>query len=269
MQPPVDNATCHAYTAGIRPEDARDSVIFVHGAAMEHSVWSLQSRYFAYHGYNVLALDLPGHGGSTGALLPSIEALSEWLLRVVDSCVGRGVHLVGHSMGALIALETAARYRHHQPLRSLTLVGFSYPMTVSPKLLSAAQENPTMAYALMTQWSHASPLGGEPNPGFWSPGMQLSMMANSAPAVIDIDLHACHRYRHGEPALAALRCPVLFLSGRLDKMAPVELAEKQAAICAQSETAIIPGAGHSLLAEKPDEVLVELRQFIGRHTPPV
>ena len=43
--------------------------MFVHGAGMDHSVWPLQARHFAYRGWNALAVDLPGHGRSGGELL--------------------------------------------------------------------------------------------------------------------------------------------------------------------------------------------------------
>ena len=71
----LDKTDYYAYTANHAPADDRDTIVFVHGAAMDHSVWSHQSRYFAYHGYNVLAVDLPGHNLSGGALLGEINEM--------------------------------------------------------------------------------------------------------------------------------------------------------------------------------------------------
>ncbi len=63
----------YAYTGGRPFDPARPTVVFLHGGEHDHSVWSLQSRYLAHHGYSVLALDLPGHMRSAGPALNSIE----------------------------------------------------------------------------------------------------------------------------------------------------------------------------------------------------
>ncbi len=308
----LDNIDYYAYTANHAPVVGQDTVVFVHGAAMDHSVWAHQSRYFAYHGYNVAAVDLPGHNLSGGELLGDIPAMGRWLADIIDAIIGvecdaeldaehdaehdntPAVHLVGHSMGALIALEAAAgvsrssdvsqppdanpssganpssalpRSAQSNPLKSLTLVGFSYPMAVTPQLLAAARDDPSAACAMMTQWSHASKIGGEPVPGFWSPGMQMSMLENSAPGAILADLSACNQYTGGERAFAATHCPTLFICGRLDKMAPAKLAQAHADQNDHAEIVFIPDCGHSLLSESPDGVLQELKRFIGQHRP--
>lgn len=255
----------YAYTANHAPREDRDTMVFVHGATMDHSVWSHQSRYFAYHGYNVAAVDLPGHNLSGGELLGEIAEMGQWLGRAIGKHAGRAFHLVGHSMGALIALEAAAGFVHETaPLKSLTLVGFSYPMTVTPQLLEAARDDPSAAFEMMTQWSHASKIGGEPVPGFWSPGMQLSMMENSTPGTVLADLTACNNYAGGEQAFAGIHCPTLFICGQLDRMAPAKLAKVHADKHDNAEIVFLPRCGHSLMAESPDGVLRELNRFVGR-----
>ena len=56
-----------------------DSVLFIHGAGFDHTVWTLPARYFARQGRNVIAVDLPGRGLSGGEALTSIEAMADWL----------------------------------------------------------------------------------------------------------------------------------------------------------------------------------------------
>ena len=163
----LENSRYYAYTASREHVPTQETVVFVHGTAMDHSVWALQSRYFAYHNYNVLALNLPGHGKSEGEPIETIEGYANWLIEMLVQVNTPCIHLIGHSMGALIALEVAAQFTDKQPkIVSLSLVGFSYPMAVSPALLDAAENRPSEAYGMMTQWSHTSSLGGEPNPGF-------------------------------------------------------------------------------------------------------
>ncbi len=261
----LDDTAYYAYTAAHELREDRQTVVFVHGTAMDHTVWALQSRFFAYHNYNILAIDLPGHNLSQGQLLASIEQMAQWLNNLINLTPASGFHLVGHSMGSLITLEAATTFNHKTaPLHSLTLVGFSYPMSVTPQLLQAAQDTPSKAYSMMTQWSHTSKIGGEPNPGFWSPGMQMSMMENSQKSAVQVDLNACHHYTGGEIALDKVACPVLFLSGQMDKMAPAKLAVVHARKNPAAEIILIPDCGHSLMSEQPDGVLNELKRFIGK-----
>ena len=265
MKIELNGSNYYAYTAAHDMRDDMETVVFVHGTSMDHTVWSLQSRYFAYHGYNIAAVNLPGHGLSEGELCDSVESMADWLNQIITKIPGSGVHLVGHSMGALVVLEAASRYQHDSPLLTLSLVGFSYPMRVTPVLMDAARDEPQSAYAMMTQWSHTSQLGGEPNPGFWSPGMQMSMMSNADPKAVAVDLNACNNYENGEAAFEQVHCPVLFISGKLDKMAPCKLAKQQADSKESAEISMIANAGHSIMAEKPDEVLAELKRFIGQN----
>lgn len=263
----IDNQQYYAYTGTHELRDDLETIVFVHGASMDHSVWSHQSRYFAYHGYNVVAVDLPGHRFSKGQLMSRVEDMSDWLLDILKQCNGTGFHLVGHSMGSLVCGEAAANYNHRnsQPLLSLSMVGFSYPMSVTPQLMDAAQNNPSKAYSMMTQWSHTSKIGGEPVPGFWSPGMQMSMMENSAEGSIYANLQACDNYKGGEAAFDKVQCPILFISGRLDKMAPAKLAKQVADSKDNADIVMIPNCGHSIMSESPDGVLDNLKRFIERN----
>ena len=255
----------YAYTANYNPDPNKETIVFVHGTAMDHCVWALQSRYFAYHNYNILALDLPAHGLSGGDLLDSIEDMAAWLNQVLQVSAGTAFHLVGHSMGSLICLQSASTYKHSTPLKSLSLIGFSYPMAVNDRMLGAAKNNPAVAYSMMTQFSHHSRLGGEPNPGFWSPGMQMSMMENSRDGAVFKDLTACNSYANGEQALSQVSIPTLFLSGHNDKMAPAELAKSFAAQSSYSEVVLLPNCGHSIMSESPDGVRDALKTFINNN----
>ena len=163
----VDGKQVFAYTAAHAIDAARPTVAFLHGAGLDHSWFGLQSRYFGYHGRNVLALDLPGHGRSDGPPLASVEAMADWVVRVLDSQGLDKAALVGHSMGSLIALECAAR--HPERVERIALIGVAYPMKVSDAFLEAARENRHDAYDMSTIWGHAAqvPLGRNPNPGMW------------------------------------------------------------------------------------------------------
>ena len=259
----VDGKQVFAYTAAHAIDAARPTVAFLHGAGLDHSWFGLQSRYFGYHGRNVLALDLPGHGRSDGPPLASVEAMADWVVRVLDSQGLDKAALVGHSMGSLIALECAAR--HPERVERIALIGVAYPMKVSDAFLEAARENRHDAYDMSTIWGHAAqvPLGGNPNPGMWMYGDTLARLERLAPGVLYSDLKACNDYAAGLDSAARVKCPALFLLGRRDVMTPPRAAAGLAQAIAGSRTLQIGSSGHSLMAEAPDAVLDALIEFLA------
>jgi len=105
----VNGSEIFAATGGRDFDPALPAMVFLHGAGFDHTVWALLARAFAYHGFGVLAPDFPGHGRSAGAPLSSIAALADWTAALIEAAGLRSASLVGHSMGSLVALETAAR----------------------------------------------------------------------------------------------------------------------------------------------------------------
>ena len=190
MELAVQGRAAFAYTAAHELDATKRTIVFVHGAGLDHSWWGLQSRYFGYHGCNVLALDLPAHGRSEGAPLATIGDMADWVKKVLDEKRIKSAALVGHSMGSLIALEFAARYPEHA--EKIALIGVAYPMKVSDGFLDAARRNDQAAYDMETIWGHAAqvPLAGNPNPGMWMYGDTLARLARLAPGVLHADLTA-------------------------------------------------------------------------------
>jgi len=258
----VAGASVYAYTGTRAFAADRPTVVFVHGAANDHGVFALQSRYFAWHGMNALAVDLPGHGRSAGAPLPSVEALADWLRDVLDALHVQQASLVGHSLGALVTLECAAR--HPGRVARLALLGPSAPMPVSDDLLDAAARNDHVACEMINGWSFSagSQLGGNRVPGMWMLGTAMRLLERARNDVLSVDLIACNRYADGLAAAARVRCPVLVVIGARDIMAPPRNAKALIAALPGAQVVTLPETGHSLMAERPDEVLDALRQFL-------
>jgi pimeloyl-ACP methyl ester carboxylesterase len=259
----LNGQAAFAYTAAHDIDPGKRSIVFVHGAGLDHSWWGLQSRYFGYHGYNVLAVDLPAHGRSEGPALTSIGEMADWVKQMLDEKKIKSAALVGHSMGALVALEFAAR--HPQAVEKIALIGVAYPMKVSDAFLDAAKRNDQAAYDMETIWGHAAqvPLAGNPSPGMWMYGDTLARLARLGPGVLHTDLSACNAYADGMAAAAKVTCPALFIVGARDVMTPPRAAQALAGAIADSRTVTIGPSGHSLMAEAPDATLDALIGFVA------
>ena len=259
----VDGRRAYAYTAAHELDPGKPSVLFVHGAGLDHSWFGLQSRYFAYHGRNVLAVDLPGHGRSEGPALQTIEAMADWLSAVLSTVNVAKASVVGHSMGSLVALEFAAR--HPAQCERIALIAVGYPMKVAAQFLDAARNNDYAAFDMHTIWGHAAqvPFGANPNPGMWMYGDTLARLERLAPGVLYSDLKACNDYASGEAAAAKVKCPALFIAGRRDVMTPPRAMKALHERIAGANTVEIGASGHSLMAEAPDATLDALIGFIS------
>jgi pimeloyl-ACP methyl ester carboxylesterase len=262
MQLQLNGHAAFAYTAAHEFDAAKPTVVFVHGAGLDHSCWGLQSRYFGYHGCNVLAVDLPGHGRSGGVPLATIEAMSDWVLALLRTLKIEKSILIGHSMGSLVALEFAAR--HPEAAQKIALIGIAYPMKVSDAFLDAAKRNDQAAYDMETIWGHAPqvPFAGNPNPGMWMYGDTLARLGRLAPGVLHADLVASNGYAGGMEAASKVKCPVLFVLGGRDVMTPSRGAEVLIGKIANATSARIAASGHMLMSEAPDATLDALIGFL-------
>ena len=252
-----------AYTAAHELDAGKPTVLFVHGAGLDHSWFGLQSRYFGYHGWNVLALDRPGHGRSAGPPLATIEAMADWISEVLNKTrIGRA-SIVGHSMGSLVALEFAAR--NPAQAERLALIAVAFPMEVTQPFLQAARDNDYAAFDMHTIWGHAAqvPFGANPNPGMWMYGDTLARLERLAPGVLYNDLKASNDYAAGLESAAKVSCPVLFILGRRDVMTPPKATRVLQQRISRARTVEINPSGHSLMAEAPDATLDALIEFLA------
>jgi len=262
MELTVAGQRVHAGTGGAAFDPERPLVVFLHGAGMDHTVWALPARYFAHRGRAVLAVDLPGHGKSEGEALPSIGAMADWVMALLDALDVGTAALAGHSMGALVALEAAAR--HPGRVRALALLGAAPKMPVHPDLLAAAAANKHAAFDLMTSWGFgpAGQLGGARVPGSWLMGGGERLLERVRPGVLAADLAACNAYATGMDAAAKVGCPTAVIMGSEDRMTPAKAGAKLAAAIPGAQAITLPGCGHMMLAEKPDETLDALKTIL-------
>jgi pimeloyl-ACP methyl ester carboxylesterase len=268
----VNHADIYAYTGGKSFAPERPTVVFVHGALNDHSVWILQSRYFANHGYNVLAIDLPGHCKSGGAAPESVGQAAQTVIALLDALKIGQAALVGHSLGSLIALEVAAQAPER--VSHLAMLGTAFPMRVSAALLDAAVSAPMQGIEMVNTFSHSTmaPPPSTLGPGTWLHGTGRALMrrvlaSNTAVNVFYRSFKACDSYDGGEQAMAKVQCPTLFVLGDKDQMTPPKAAQTLVAL-ARDATVCHVAAGHALMEEAPEQVLQALRALLTKSKSP-
>ena len=270
MNVSVNGHHTFCYTGGKSFDAAQPTVVFIHGVLNDHSVWILQSRYLAHHGWNVLAVDLPGHCKSGGEAPASVEAAVDFVTALLNALGVQRAALVGHSWGSLIALEAAAQLKER--ISHLVMVGCAYPMKVSQALLDASLSEPIKALTMVNVFSRST-LSAPPSalgPGTWVYGASMALgrrvlASNPAVNVFHRGFKACNDYAGGEAAMGDVTAPVLFLLGTQDQMTPTKGAQlliDTATRCGKTATVVKLPVGHHQMTEDPEHTLMAIRDFL-------
>ncbi len=271
----VNNAQTYCYTGGKPHDPAKPTVVFIHGVLNDHSVWILQSRYLANHGYNVLAVDLPGHCRSAGEAPSTVEEAAVFIAALLDAAGIQKTALVGHSWGSLIALEAASRLKER--VTHLVLVGTAFPMKVSPVLIETSLNEPLKALNMINVFSRST-LAAPPSalgPGTWVFGASMALgrrvlASNKIVNVFHRGFVACDRYANGEAAIEAITCPVLFVLGAQDQMTAAKAAQLligKAKSAGKAVQVVSLAVGHHQMTETPDATLFAIRDFLAKAAP--
>jgi len=254
----IQNKNVHVSDAGQGIKNSKDTIVFLHGSGLSHIVWSLTEQFFSNKNYNVLSIDLPGHGNSEGPCLDSIEKIADWLEKVFEELKLKNIILVGHSQGCLEALEYSFRYKDR--LKKMVFVGGSYQMPVNTDLIDLASDGDSDAVKLMMKWGYEGSkkfIGG-------NPVEKIIQSPRDISEILAVDLIACNNYQNGLEAAKAINCPAMFIIGELDKMANQESGKKFANLVKNSITHIISGSGHMIMIEKAFEMREKILEFLNK-----
>jgi len=236
----------------------KSTILLMHGSGLTHIVWSLHEQFYASQGFNVLSVDLPGHGNSEGPSLKSIEKISDWIKSLMLKINIEKIIIVGHSQGGLVGIDFASRYP--ELIEKIVLVANSYKMPVNQDLIDLAEAGDEKAVLLMMKWGYEGSkafIGGNP----------VKKIVNSARdirEVLAVDLNACNNYKNGENAIKKINCPTLCIFGDLDKMVPIKVGLKMSEQITNSETKIISDCGHMIIFEKAFEMRKLVKEFINK-----
>jgi len=254
----IQNKSVYASDAGQGIENSKDTIVFLHGSGLSHIVWSLTEQFFSNKKFNVLSIDLPGHGNSEGPCLDSIEKIADWLEKVFEELKLKNIILVGHSQGCLEALEYSFKYKDR--LKKIVFVGGSYRMPVNKDLIDLATDGDSDAVKLMMKWGFEGSkkfIGG-------NPVEKIIQSPSDISKILAVDLIACNNYQNGSDAAKAINCPAMFIFGELDKMANLESGKKFANLVKNSTTHIIIGSGHMIMIEKAFEMREKILEFLNK-----
>ena len=245
-------------TGGMDIDKKKSTILLMHGSGLTHIVWSLHEQFYASQGFNVLSVDLPGHGNSEGPSLKSIEKISDWIKSLMLKINIEKIIIVGHSQGGLVGIDFASRYS--ELIEKIVLVANSYKMPVNQDLIDLAEAGDEKAVLLMMKWGYEGSkafIGGNP----------VKKIVNSARdirEVLAVDLNACNNYKNGENAIKKINCPTLCILGDLDKMVPVKVGLKMSEQITNSKTKIISDCGHMIIFEKAFEMRKLVKEFINK-----
>jgi|TARA_B110000444_G_scaffold119588_1_gene112439 pimeloyl-ACP methyl ester carboxylesterase len=254
----LENKNVHASNAGQELDYKKETIIFLHGSGLTHIVWSLVEQFFSNKNFNVLSIDLPGHGNSEGPCLQTIEEIADWLEKVFIKLKLEKVILVGHSQGCLEMLEYSNKYKNR--IKKLVFMGGSYKMPVNQDLIDLAENGDADAVKLMTKWCYEGSkkfIGGNPI-------KRIIQSPRDISEILGVDLVACNNYVNGSNAIKTIDCPTLFVFGALDKMCNLEAGKKFANMVNNSTTLVIDGCGHMIMIEKAFEMREKVLEFLQK-----
>ena len=254
----LENKNIYASDSGQGLDKKKDTIVFLHGSGLSHIVWSLAEQFFSSKNFNVLSIDLPGHGNSDGPCLDSIEKIADWLEKVFDKLQLKNLILVGHSQGCLEILEYSSRYKER--IKKLVFVGGSNKMPVHPDLIELAQNGHSDAVKLMMKWGYEGSkkfIGG-------NPVEKIIQSPRDISEILAVDLKACNNYSNGSEAAKAINLPSMLIYGELDKMVNLEAGKKFSNLIKNSTTHVIKGCGHMIMIEKAFEMREKILEFLNK-----
>ena len=254
----LENKSVHASNAGQELDHKKETIIFLHGSGLSHIVWSLVEQFFSNKNFNVLSIDLPGHGNSEGPCLHTIEEIADWLEKVFIKLKLEKIILVGHSQGCLEMLEYSSKYKSR--LKKLVFIAGSHKMPVNQDLIDLAQNGDSDAVKLMMKWGFKDPkkfIGG-------NPVEKIIQSPRDISEILAVDLVACNNYMNGSNAAKEIDCPAMFVLGADDKMCNLEFGKKFANLVNNSVTHVIDDCGHMIMIEKAFEMREKVLGFLQK-----
>ena len=238
----------------------KPTLVLLHGVGLDHTMWEPVAARLS-GGYDVVAPDLPGHGARPPA--PATVTLRD-LADGVAELVPPASHLVGFSLGALVAQHLAA----HRPHRVATLTSVSSVCrrtreereSVLARLRMAETDLAGSVAASLDRWFTGTAVDPE-----WVRRTEATLRAND-PA----SFRSCYRvFATGDadigPDLGRITQPSLAVTGELDPGSTPAMTHRLAEAIPGCRAVVVPHARHMLPLQDPDALTSHLTAFIGEY----
>ena len=256
----------------------KEIVIFIPGAGMDHRVADLitpNPKIFN----KVLSIDLPGHGGSTPNGAKSIEEYANFISNCISEIDISGIHLCGHSMGGLVAMELAASISGI--LKSVTLFNCQYPLFVGSALLDGSSRNLDGAADFLTKYGiHKLPENEKPKKTFGAMGSSFYKKTNGkvnspygskeindpdreialfglkklfnqvSKDILSVDMNACMNYRMDDTNIKSIK-NINILIGEMDKLVSEKKIDEMINMFGSAQLKKMEGVAHFPFFEDP------------------
>lgn len=230
-------------------------VVLIHGAGSDHLFWPPEIRRMK--GFQVYALDLPGHGRAKGHGLQDIKTYAEIISNWMNSIKLNRAVIIGHSMGGAIALTLTREYE--EKVLGLGLISTGARLRVNPLILENTRYSQTYPTALSFIISKS--FSKDASPKLIS--LAQRRMADIRPSVLHGDLLACDKFDL-TGSLQQIRTPCLIVCGQDDEMTPPRYSQHLSENIKGANLNLVPGAGHMVMLEKPQIVMDIMERFLNQ-----
>jgi len=248
----IKDRKIHCLTNNDAMVNGRTTLLFIHGAGGNKNHWLHQFDGLR-SAFNIMVVELPGHGASSVQGANRVERYAEDVAYVIDAVAPTPPILAGHSMGGAIAQIVALNFP--DKISGLILVGTGCRLKVVPSILNGLLEDFEETVEMINHYAFSK----------MTPETLVQQstdeMVKTPPSVLHGDFLACDRFDTCDK-LGDISLPTLILCGEDDQLTPVKYSEFLLKILPNARLQIFPEAGHMVMMEKPEEVNTAIRRFV-------
>ena len=237
-------------------------IVFIHGVGLTYEIWQPQLDFFK--NYSNLSYDILGHGKSSLTKQNiNFDDFSEQLIELINELKIEKIHLVGFSIGSLIARNFAIRYGNR--LQSLVLLGSIYKRTdqqqkIVNERFDQAKKELKLSRQALKRWFTDKYL--ENNPDTYEKISSILTGNNMANFLKVYELFVKHK---NDEDFKKIRAKTLVMTGEHDIGSTIEMSQQLNNIIKDSELKIIKDGKHLCGIECADEVYLTIKNFIEKY----